>query len=81
MGGSSKLPIERLLDATGLLCPEPLMLIRAELRTMASGELLSVTATDPSTGRDLLNFCRFMGHTLESEICDNGTWAFVVRKG
>jgi len=75
------LQIQRLLDASGLICPEPLMLVRAELRTMASGELLGITATDPSTSRDLHNFCRFMGHTLETESCDQDAWSFVLRKG
>jgi len=78
---SSKMRVVRSLDASGLVCPEPLMLVRAELRTMDSGELLSITATDPSTSRDLNNFCRFMGHSLESESSDNAIWVFVLRKG
>jgi len=81
MVGSSKSPPEKSLDASGLVCPEPLMLIRAEIRAMDSGELLGITVTDPSTGRDLRNFCRFMGHTLESEIQVQDTWVFVLRKG
>ena len=81
MSGGSELQIERSLDASGLICPEPLMLVRAELRKMSSGELLEVTATDPSTSRDLNNFCRFMGHTLELESCERETWNFVLRKG
>jgi len=55
------------LDATGLVCPEPLMIVRNKVREMASGEVLHVVATDPSTGRDFHNFCRFMGHTLLAE--------------
>ena len=43
------------LDATGLLCPEPLMIVRNKVREMATGEVLHVIATDPSTGRDFHN--------------------------
>lgn len=55
------------LDAKGLLCPEPLMLTRNKIRSMASGEVLHVEATDPTTERDLVNFCRFMGHEMLSK--------------
>lgn len=54
------------LDAKGLVCPEPLMLVRNKIRTMATAEVLYVEATDPTTRRDLDNFCRFMGHDMLS---------------
>ena len=47
------------LDARGLVCPEPLMLVRNRVRDMHSGAVLYIQATDPSTGRDFTNFCRF----------------------
>ena len=53
------------LDARGLVCPEPLMLVRKAVREMQPGEVLYVVATDPSTERDLNNFCRFMGHSMQ----------------
>ena len=55
------------LDATGLLCPEPVMLLHNRVRDMTSGEVLEVSATDPSTQRDVPRFCQFLGHTLESQ--------------
>ena len=53
------------LHARGLVCPEPLMRVRNRVRELEAGDLLLVMATDPSTSRDLTNFCRFMGHILE----------------
>ena len=53
-----------ILDARGLLCPEPVMLLHNRIRDMAPGEELEVLATDPSTERDIPRFCRFLGHTL-----------------
>jgi TusA-related sulfurtransferase len=32
------------LDATGLICPEPLMLARNRVRTMASGQVIRAPA-------------------------------------
>ena len=69
------------LDATGLLCPEPLMIVRNKVREMATGEVLHVIATDPSTGRDFHNFCRFMGHRLLEESSADGKFAFWIEKG
>ncbi|MEZ5560781.1 MAG: sulfurtransferase TusA [Pseudomonadales bacterium] len=69
------------LDATGLVCPEPLMLVRNRVREMRSGAVLHVIATDPSTGRDFRNFCRFMGHEMVCETQSEGRYQFWIRKG
>ena len=52
------------LDTTGLVCPEPLMLVRNTVRKLAGGAVLRVIATDPTTERDFQHFCQFMGHSL-----------------
>lgn len=49
----SDLVENHLLDATGLYCPEPVMLLHNKVREIASGEILLVRATDPSTQRDI----------------------------
>jgi tRNA 2-thiouridine synthesizing protein A len=69
------------LDATGLVCPEPLMMVRNQVREMTSGQVLHVLATDPSTRRDLHNFCRFMGHELVAEEQLEDRLQFWIRKG
>ena len=50
------------LDARGLRCPEPLMLVKNTLRGLAQGNVLHVLATDPTTERDSQHFCQFMKH-------------------
>ena len=45
------------LDARGLFCPEPVMLLHNKIRDLANGDLLRLTATDPSTTRDVPKFC------------------------
>lgn len=50
------------IDARGLRCPEPLMLVRNKVRELLPGDLLHVLATDPTTERDLEHFCQFMKH-------------------
>ena len=69
------------IDAIGLTCPEPLMIVRNKVREMALGETVRITATDPSTVRDFTNFCRFMGHELATSERDGDRLVFVIRKG
>ena len=69
------------IDATGLVCPEPLMIVRNKVRQMQAGELLHVLATDPSTVRDLTAFCRFMGHEMVEHQAVENRYTFLIRKG
>ena len=52
---------DQTLDAQGLYCPEPVMLLHNQVREMVAGEILHVLATDPSTQRDIPKFCNFLG--------------------
>lgn len=52
------------LDALGLRCPEPVMMVRLNMRKLEDGQTLCITADDPATVRDIPSFCRFMQHTL-----------------
>ena len=68
------------LDARGLYCPEPVMLLHNQIRDMAAGELLEVLATDPSTSRDIPKFCSFLGHELLAEEESDGEFRYLIRK-
>jgi tRNA 2-thiouridine synthesizing protein A len=73
-------PAAATLDARGLRCPEPLMLVRNRLRSMAPGDVLCVVATDPTTRRDFADLCRFMGHTLEGSEERDGELRYWIRR-
>lgn len=68
------------LDATGLNCPEPVMMLHNKVRDMAGGELLKVLATDPSTRRDIPKFCMFLGHELVHQHEEAGQYWYWIRK-
>ena len=74
-------PASSSLDARGLVCPEPLMLVRNRVREMHQGEVLHILATDPSTARDFTNFCRFMGHELQRQEHNEAVFEFWIVKG
>ena len=69
------------LDALGLRCPEPVMMIRLQIRKMEEGETLAITADDHSTTRDVPSFCRFLKHTLVASDTDAAPYRYLVKKG
>lgn len=68
------------LDTTGLICPEPIMLLHKAIRPLNSGDTVTVLATDPATSRDVPNFCRHLGHTLLEQDSTDGNYRYVVQK-
>lgn len=68
------------LDARGLVCPEPVMLLHSRVRGMAPGDELEMLATDPSTQRDVPKFCQFLGHTLVHQEADGDLFRYLIRK-
>jgi tRNA 2-thiouridine synthesizing protein A len=74
------LSADRTLDATGLSCPEPVMMLHQHVRDLPAGGLLEVIATDPSTRRDIPKFCVFLGHELVQQDEEGGTYRYWIRK-
>ncbi|MCP4987034.1 MAG: sulfurtransferase TusA [Colwellia sp.] len=71
---------DHVLDALGLRCPEPVMMVRLNIRKIASGETLLIKCDDPSTVRDIPSFCRFMEHELLAQQTDNLPFLYVIKK-
>jgi len=69
------------VDARGLRCPEPLMVVRNRMMDMDSGQVILVVATDPSTSWDFPNFCKFLNHELVAEDSRDDEYRFWIRKG
>jgi tRNA 2-thiouridine synthesizing protein A len=68
------------LDALGLRCPEPVMMVRKTVRNMEPGQTLLIKADDPATVRDIPSFCRFMGHELVEQFIENKPFYFLIKK-
>ncbi|ABK46266.1 MULTISPECIES: sulfurtransferase TusA [Shewanella] len=69
------------LDALGLRCPEPVMMVRKTVRQMAQGETLLIIADDPATTRDIPSFCEFMDHTLVASETSQTPYQYLIKKG
>tara|TARA_B100001094_G_scaffold332855_1_gene406893 strand:+ start:13199 stop:13456 length:258 start_codon:yes stop_codon:yes gene_type:complete len=73
--------IDYTLDTTGLCCPEPVMMVRKQIRTMKYGEILLILADDPATKRDIPSFCTFMDHELLESQTHSIPYSYRVIKG
>lgn len=69
------------LDARGLFCPEPVMMLHTRILDVAAGDILRVVATDPSTTRDIPRFCQFLNHELVDSVEEGGNYIFFIRRG
>ncbi len=72
---------DEFVDATGLRCPEPLMVTRNRMMDMTSGQVIKIVATDPSTSWDFPNFCKFLNHEMLAQEQDGETYTYWIRKG
>ncbi len=52
------------LDASGLLCPLPVLKARKRLKDMARGQVLRLIATDPAAVVDVPHYCNESGNLL-----------------
>jgi tRNA 2-thiouridine synthesizing protein A len=71
---------DRIYDATGLLCPLPVLRANRVLRDLAPGGTLKVLATDPAAEADFPAYCRQTGHTLIASGREGDVLVFLIRK-
>lgn len=69
------------IDASGLLCPLPVLKARKRLRAMAPGQVLRLLATDPAAVVDVPHFCAEAGHELLDSGSDGAAQVYLIRRG
>lgn len=68
------------LDTSGLNCPLPILRAKRALKDMASGEVLGIISTDPSSVKDFAAFAKKMKYKLVESVEVNGEFHFKIRK-
>lgn len=74
------LSIETWVDARGLSCPMPIVKTAQAMKTVASGRLIEVLATDPGSVKDFAAWTRTTGNELVELSEDRGIYRFVLRR-
>jgi tRNA 2-thiouridine synthesizing protein A len=74
------LQILQQVDARGLSCPMPIVKTAQAIKTIASGDLVEVLATDPGSVKDFAAWSRTTGNDLVEQTVDGGVFRFVLRR-
>lgn len=71
---------DKMLDATGLACPMPIVQTKKALNEMESGQVLEIHATDKGAKSDLQAWASASGHIMLEQTEDNRVLKFWIRK-
>jgi tRNA 2-thiouridine synthesizing protein A len=74
------LQIVQTIDARGQSCPMPIVKTAQAIRSIPSGELIEVLATDPGSVKDFAAWSRSTGNDLVEQTADGGVFRFVLRR-
>ena len=72
--------IAQTVDAKGLSCPMPIVKTAQAIKTVESGAMIEVLATDPGSTKDIAAWCRSTGNELVDESSDGAVYRFVIRR-
>jgi tRNA 2-thiouridine synthesizing protein A len=74
------LTADELVDARGLSCPMPIVKTATLIRTLASGKVIEVLATDPGSVKDFEAWSRSTGNELIESTQEGSVYRFLIRK-
>lgn len=69
------------LDVKGLVCPQPMLRAMKTLKSMKSGQILLVEATDSSTKENIPALCRRTKAEILKMQESGGVYKFWIKKG
>ncbi|HEX5590468.1 MAG TPA: sulfurtransferase TusA family protein [Candidatus Limnocylindrales bacterium] len=72
--------IDAKVDARGLSCPMPIVRTAQAVKTLPSGAIVEVLATDPGSTKDFVAWCRSTGNELVEQTTDGAVFRFVIRR-
>ena len=68
------------VDASGLLCPLPLLRLKKTLMGMSSGDVVKIIATDPAAHLDFGVYANQSGHQIIELIKHDDEQIFYIKK-
>jgi tRNA 2-thiouridine synthesizing protein A len=74
------LQVLQTVDARGLSCPMPIVKTAQAIKTLPSGALIEVLATDPGSVKDMAAWSPTTGNELVEQTADGGVFRFVLRR-
>jgi tRNA 2-thiouridine synthesizing protein A len=74
------LEVTQTIDARGLSCPMPIVKTAQAIKTVDSGAVIEVLATDAGSVKDFAAWCRSTGNELVEQSADGIVYRFVIRR-
>jgi tRNA 2-thiouridine synthesizing protein A len=71
--------VDQVLDTKGLNCPLPIIKAKKAIKSMATGQILQIDATDPGAVQDFEAFCRVTGNELLNSSEEGGVFSFEIK--
>jgi tRNA 2-thiouridine synthesizing protein A len=71
---------DQVLDASGLLCPMPIVKTNKAIKELQSGQILKVIATDAGYPPDIEAWSRQTGNPLLRSVAEDGKFIVFLQK-
>ena len=68
------------VDAKGQKCPMPVLLTSRGMKTLSSGQLMLVEATDGGSQSDIPSWAKDTGNELVESSSEGGVFRFLIKK-
>lgn len=69
-----------IIDCRGMVCPDPLNILRKNIRNLPSGAIITILSDDPASKREIPAFCNFIGHELVQMPANDAEFTYIVKK-
>lgn len=73
--------VDTVLDASGLICPLPILRLKKKMQTMDAGSMVQLITTDASSANDIAAFCQLTRNILIDAAEASDRWVFIIQKG
>jgi tRNA 2-thiouridine synthesizing protein A len=76
----NNLKVTSTLDTSGKCCPMPMVETNKAIKSLSSGDVLEIIATDPGTRNDIPSWCQRTGNKLLDSRGDGKVYHYYVSK-
>ena len=73
-------PVDLTIDAKGKKCPMPVLLASRGIKTIESGQVMLIEATDGGSKSDIPSWAKDTGNELLETSSADGIYRYVIRK-
>ena len=76
----SEIQFDEVLDASGLLCPMPVVKTTRAIKKIQVGQVLKMIATDPGAPPDMAAWARQTGNEIIAQEEEDGKFIFYIKR-